>query len=139
MTEDEVMEFLANEGYRPNRDGDYVIFKAESWLYGIDVDKEDHDFFRLQFPNFWELESDEEIAKGYAIANEVTDKIKGVKVIIQENKVFATVEIFFVNKENIEQALNRCIRAVQTAAAKFASAMTTSHANEDQANERKAK
>ncbi len=71
--------FLASEGYTPkiDNDGD-VAFKFEGGNYYILVDDKDEAFFRLAYPGFWEIESEEERAKVIEAALHATAQTKQV-------------------------------------------------------------
>ena len=54
------LTFLAEEGYRPRIDANgNVAFKCEGRSY---VEK-DEEYFCLSYPNFWRIESDEELSQ----------------------------------------------------------------------------
>ena len=51
-------------------------------------------FFRLVFPNFWEIESDGERAQALGAAQEATADTKVAKVFLVKDNVWASVELF---------------------------------------------
>ena len=86
------LEHLKDEGYRPalDDDGD-IYFKKEGKTYLIILDEDDPTFFRLVFPNFWEIESDEERERVVHAASAATAATKVTKVFPVEDNVWASI------------------------------------------------
>lgn len=117
------LEFLAEEGYRPRLDADGdVVFKVEGGVYYILLD-EDEEFFRLIYPNFWPLETEEERTRAERAAFAVTTRMKVVKVLLDGRGVLATVEMFCSPPESVHPVIHRSIRAIQDAVREFRATM----------------
>lgn len=119
-----VLQFLAEEGYRPRFDeDDDVVFKSEGHTYIVWFDRRDTEFVRVVFPNFWSLDSDEETQQAREVIEEVNRSVKVAKLGIIENRVSTTVEVFFGEPETLPRVLLRIIGAMQTATKEFVDAM----------------
>jgi hypothetical protein len=58
------LTYLLDEGFRPHiTNNGNVAFKCEGRNYYIDIDEDDEEFFFLVYPNFWPIESDEELSR----------------------------------------------------------------------------
>jgi hypothetical protein len=113
------MGFLAEQGFRPTVDGDGdVAFKVEGYLYYISVE-EDEEFFRLIFPNFWPIESEDERTRAEAAALRVTNRLKVVKVLPTQRGVLATIEMFVPSPESVFPVFHRAIQAIQGGVSAF--------------------
>ena len=118
-------EFLRAEGYQPevDEDGD-VRFKKEGGLYFIDVDERDEQFFRLCFPNFWSVESDEERGRALAACDYSNSLSKVAKVYLVHNThAWAAIELFFAEPEEFRGVFERCIGALQNGVRNFVKRM----------------
>ncbi|GAB4307772.1 MAG: hypothetical protein Kow0069_05570 [Promethearchaeota archaeon] len=112
-----VYDFLKSEGYRPeiDRDGD-VVYKQEGRTYVIILEERDPEFFRIVFPNFWPIESQEERLKVSIAANEATAMTKAAKVFPIRDNVWASLGSFVDPFESFKKvfkrsmgALNQCV------------------------------
>ncbi|RMG39081.1 MAG: hypothetical protein D6725_05955 [Planctomycetota bacterium] len=116
------VSFLEEEGYRPHidEDGD-VVFKEEGRTYFIDVDDSDEEFFRIVFPNFWEIESSEELARVIFAANYATMKTKVAKVYVRSDgkDTIASAELFFGDREQFKPVFHRAMAAIRAAVHSF--------------------
>jgi hypothetical protein len=113
------MGFLAEQGFRPTVDGDGdVAFKVEGYLYYISVE-EDEEFFRLIFPNFWPIESEDERTRAEAAALRVTNRLKVVKVLPTQRGVLATIEMFVPSPDSVFPVFHRAIQAIQGGVSAF--------------------
>lgn len=129
LTEKEIrqqtyMKFLESNGYRPelDKDGD-VAFKHEGGNYIIQVDENDNVYFRLIYPNFWEIESEEERQDVLLAGNFANSDIKCAKVFMLRDNVWAVVEIFLSKPEDYEKILSRSISSIQSVVGSFRSKM----------------
>ena len=112
--------FLAEEGYVPRIDGDGdVAFKFEGGSYVIIVDEKDDQFFRLVFPGFWSIESDEERARVEKAALEATAQTKVAKVFPVRDDTWATIELFCTPVEAFKPVFKRSIAALKSAVDTF--------------------
>ncbi|MFO1495465.1 MAG: hypothetical protein U1F26_12510 [Lysobacterales bacterium] len=121
------MNFLQEEGFMPRVDDDGdVAFKFEGGNYCILVDEHDQEFFRLIFPGFWSIESEEERIKVNYAALQATADTKVAKVFPVRNNTWATIEMFCMPPENFRTVFMRSLRALRSAVDTFRKQM---HAN----------
>jgi len=116
-------EFLAEEGYVPrlDEDGD-VVFKCEGMTFII-VTEEDEQYFRMVCPNFWSIDSEEELDRVAHAACEVTSRIKVAKVYPVEGNTWAAVEMYCSPPEAVLPVLRRAISTLRHVINAFQSAM----------------
>jgi len=123
------MDYLIAEGYRPyiDQDGD-VVFKSEGRTYYIEVDEKDEEYFRLVFPNFWSIESDEELARVLYAANHATMATKVAKVYVRSDgkDTIAAIEMFVSPPENFKLTFSRAMSALRTGVNDFVNTMRES-------------
>ena len=109
-------EYLSKEGYRPEfgPEGD-VMFKAEGFLYFVEIDQDDEQFFRIIFPYFWSIETPEEHKAAVEAANFATMKTKVAKVYVHNDgkNTSASIELFLPEAEDFETIFFRSMRAIQ--------------------------
>ncbi|MBN2199503.1 MAG: hypothetical protein JW747_06585 [Candidatus Aminicenantes bacterium] len=118
------MDYLTEEGYKPeiDEDGD-VRFKREGRNYFIQVDDKDLEFFRLVFPNFWPIESEEERTQVLAAADVSNAKSKVAKVYTVRDNIWASIEIFVAKPEHFKDVFKRSISALENGVANFVNKM----------------
>ena len=121
---DVYMEYLAAEGYRPelDKDGD-VMFKKEGGLYLIMADKDDDEYFRLSFPNFWALKTEDERMKAAEACNYANRVSKVAKLTMFPNNVWANIELYVPNREAFKPVFGRSLRSLSNAVGNFAKRM----------------
>ncbi len=89
------LDYLRKEGFNAEMDADGdVKFKYEGKTYYFILDKEDEEFFRLVFPNFWSLDGPAERAKAEKAAFVATSATKVAKVLLVGDNVWAMIEMF---------------------------------------------
>ncbi len=117
--------YLAGEGYRPevDRDGD-VAFKYEGGNYYLSVD-EDDTYFRLVYPNFWSIESPDELQRAYEAASRATEKIKVAKVYVRQDarNTSAAIEMFLDPLTDFRSVFPRSLQALRAGVGSFVEAM----------------
>lgn len=128
MTKEErqlaVESFLREEGYAPQRDSDGdVAFKYEGRAYVVVVDEADPMFFRLIFPNFWSIDSEEERAQVAEAALEACRSTKVAKVFPVSDNTWASVELFVEPYDNYRAVFFRSLGALQAATQTFLTTM----------------
>jgi hypothetical protein len=120
------MDYLGQEGYRPwiDADGD-VIFKDEGGTYYIDVDLSDPHYFRLVYPQFWQIEDTAELARALVAANYATRRTKVAKVYILEGdqNTSASIETFFGEPQQFTAVFRRAMSALKAGVRSFADQM----------------
>jgi hypothetical protein len=104
------MEYLQGEGYAPKVDDDGdVVFKHEGGTYIMFADEQDRTYFRLVFPAFWEIESEEEGEQVHQTMCELNGGLKVVKFYVVRNNTWASVEMFVDPIENFPAVFGRCL------------------------------
>lgn len=113
-------EFLREEGYFPKLDDDGdITFKVAGHIYLVSLD-DDEQYLRIVFPNFWEVDSQDERQIVEKVALEVTAQVKAAKVFITKNdKVSAAIEMFSSSLENSKIVFERCLAALNAAVGLF--------------------
>ena len=113
-------DFLTRQGFRPeiDKDGD-VKFYFEGGLYYILISEKDPEFFRLVYPNFWEIENDQEKMKATIAASFATADTKVAKVFVLRDNVWASVESFFESPDHFMGVFKRSMSALRTAVSTF--------------------
>jgi len=117
-------DYLFEEGYAPriDNDGD-VVFKFEGRTFLIIPDDGDAEFFRLAFPNFWRLESDDERKQAMLAALNVTAAIKVAKIFPVRDNMWATIELFCTPPEAFKPVFGRSLHALNSAVEQFRQSM----------------
>lgn len=117
-------EFLKQEGYVPQYDGDGdIIFKKEGLTYIAFASEDDAQFFRLALPSFWAIKSEEESVRALAAAAAVNAEVKVVKVFPVGEWVWAVVELLVDPPENFAAVFPRAMRLLRRGAEQFVDAM----------------
>jgi hypothetical protein len=120
------VNFLAGEGYRPTVDSDGdVVFKHEGGSYFIAVNTQDPAYFRLVFPGFWSIDSDQELEHAILEANNATmnTKVAKVFVISERRNTWAAIELFFADSEQFAGVFERSMAALRHAVDQFVRGM----------------
>jgi hypothetical protein len=108
------LSYLRDRGYEPyiDQDGD-VQFRDQGLTYYLRIDAEDPSFLRLVLPNFWPIESEVEYEHARRACGEINRQVKAVKVYLQSNNVWLTVENFMASPESLPTYFDRCLDAAQ--------------------------
>jgi hypothetical protein len=121
------MEYLRREGYFPELDTDGDIkFRREGGTYYLMAEENDPTYFRLVFPNFWEIESDTERQQVLFAVGEVNADLKVIKIYPVRDNVWASVEMFLDPIENFHKVFNRAMNVLGEGVAQFRQFMTRS-------------
>ncbi|MFN6052958.1 MAG: T3SS (YopN, CesT) and YbjN peptide-binding chaperone 1 [Gemmataceae bacterium] len=125
--QDFFMEFLREEGYRPqlDEDGD-ILFKHEGQSYLLFVENSDPGYFRLVYPAFWEISTPDEEEKSSQFIMDINAEMKVVKLYQLADKLWAAVEMFCDPIENSKSVFQRCLRVLQLASNRFMDKMRES-------------
>jgi len=117
-------DYLKKEGFVPtiDQEGD-IQFKVEGRIYFVVFDEDDEEFFRILFPGFWKIESEEERLRVEAAALKATIKTKVAKVYPVQDNTWASVELFCGTPEHAQDVFIRSLGALQAAVHIFAEAM----------------
>lgn len=118
------LSYLREEGYAPqiDQDGD-VMFKFEGGKYYILIDAADEMYFRVIYPGFWPIQSEEERERVIRAAMEATASTKVAKVFPVGNDVWADAELLCQPPETFKLVIWRCIRSIRAAVARFLEGM----------------
>ncbi len=117
---DMLLNFLAEEGYRPKIDDDGdIVFKIEGGVYFISFDEKDSTYFSIVYPNFWEIENEDEHEKVLDCASRTNATCKAAKVYVVKDNTFATIETFMESPEQFMGVLNRFVSALRFAVRTF--------------------
>lgn len=111
------LEYLTDEGYRPQRDADGdVVFKAEGLTYYLIVDEQDAQYFRLLHPNFWSIDSPEELLQAFEAASFASRQTKVAKVYLRDDakNTSASVEMFLDPPDSFRLIFSRSMSAMRT-------------------------
>jgi hypothetical protein len=117
-----IYEHLTHEGYRPSLDNEYTLtFKSEGKHYVLDRYQDDEHFIRLLAPSIWEIDSGEELAEAIFQANKASAETKCAKVFVIENqeKVWASLEMFVADEQAFNAIFFRCLHALNSAVIRF--------------------
>lgn len=113
---------LSREGLVPETDADGDLrFKFEGGHYVLYPDTEDEPYVRILFPNFWTIESEDELHRAYRASSVASRRCKGAKVWLRDDEqdVCASIEAFLPGPEFLEYVLGRMLSALQYAARQF--------------------
>ena len=117
-------DYLANQGYRPEIDGDGdVIFKREGRTFIIFANEDDEEYFRLAYPNFWKLETEEEKSRAVIVCDRINATRKVIKVFTVKDNVWAGAELFFSDVRNFMPVFERLCRAIVISVNSFSEKM----------------
>jgi hypothetical protein len=122
------MDYLRGEGYVPSIDDDGdVRFRYEGGTYYIIVMEDDLKYLRILYPNFWEIESEEELLRAYSTASYVNRTTKIAKVFLNrsEDDVSIVGETLLDTPEDFKNFFKRILNAVGTAKADFREEMNS--------------
>jgi hypothetical protein len=119
------MDYLREQGYAPSVDSDGdVVFKIEGGSYYIAVDEDDPGYFRIVYPNFWEIESEAERQKASAVIMRANRTTKIAKVYITSwDNTCVDADILLNAPEDFILHFERVISTIQTARREFIDGM----------------
>lgn len=118
------VDFLAEEGYRPevDKDGD-VQFKAEGKTFFIDVDADDPNYFRLALPNIWPIESEQERTQCYVAADFSNAQSKVAKTYLMQDNIWVGIEVFVAEPQDFKRIFARSMSALGNGVNQFVTKM----------------
>jgi hypothetical protein len=114
------LEYLSQEGYRPviDDDGD-VAFKLEGGTYYLMVDESDPLYFRLLYPNFWAVESEEERLKADRVMGALNAELKVVKLYPHRDDTCAAIEMLMPDEDGFREVFPRAAALLTEAVTVF--------------------
>ena len=102
-----------------------INFKVEGGTYTITVHEDDLEYFRIIFPNFWEIKSEEERAKASAVIMDVNRTTKIAKVYIESwDDTYIDASVLLNTPEDFKRYFRRMLNIIQTARRKFINGMS---------------
>lgn len=122
-----MIDYLAEEGYRPHETEFGIAFKIEGYNYLYFKDEEDEQYFRLMMPAIFQVTEDNEDTILHAM-NDVNGNIKVVKLYTmdlhdQDGKAEASVwvafEILADSTPELKDIVPRAINLLQGARVAF--------------------
>lgn len=117
-------EYLREEGYVPNIDGDGdIVFKREGRTYFVMLSDDDDVFYRIVFPAFWSIDSAQERLACEHAAVVATADTKVAKVFPVENSMWASIELFCPSLDAAIAVFPRSMDALQAAVRRFVDTM----------------
>jgi hypothetical protein len=118
-TDELVKQFLSNEGYKFDVDGDGDIhFKYEGINLYFTVDNNDQRYFRLIMPNIYQLEGNR--TKVLEAINTVARDLKVIKAFLIEDRLWLAVELFIDSTPELEDFFPRCMGLLKAGREKIA-------------------
>ena len=118
-TDELVKQFLSNEGYKYDIDGDGDIhFKYEGINLYFTVDNNDQKYFRLIMPNIYQLEGNR--TKVLEAINTVARDLKVIKAYLIEDRLWLAVELFIDSTPELEDFFPRCMGLLKAGREKIA-------------------
>lgn len=100
-------DYLNSEGTDAHIDPDGdVVFRDGRGIYFASFDEDGPYYFRLVFPNFFEVNSDNR-DRVLRVASEITGDIKAVKVFTVRDNVWASVEQYVTDLEQAKKIFER--------------------------------
>lgn len=113
-------DILTRAGHAPQPTAEgYLTFQHEGGQYYLLLDEKDPQFFQLVYPNFHAIHNENTRLRAFVAAGRVNDGIKSAKIMVNENNVWACVELFVVSVAHAETFLRAALAAVQAAVQKF--------------------
>jgi hypothetical protein len=118
------MEYLAEEGYRPELDSDGdVQFKAEGKTYFIDVEADDPAYFRVVLPNIWAIEDEDERLRVLVACDHANATAKVAKTYVVRDNVWVGIEVFLAAPDDFKRIFARSMSALGTGTSLFVKKM----------------
>lgn len=98
---DKVFEELQKQGFLPQRENFGIAFKYQMLNYLYLEDKDDEDYFSLYAPYIYEVDEDN-VADVLATINTINNAMKVVKLVVNDNHVWACYESKIPKEVNLE-------------------------------------
>ena len=125
-----VFKFLENRDYSPRFDSDGdIVFEHEDNTFLIVFDRNDTQYYRILYINFWTLDDEDELKNALRAANRVNLVNKGAKVMVPhqfvssprkiEESPYVAVETFSNDAYEFSRTIPRSVEAIEAAALKF--------------------
>lgn len=110
----QVLDFLAEEGFRPQLDeeGD-VFFKFEGGTYFLVTSGEDASYFALYYLRFWSLDDAAERLRAHEAAAHTHLRVRIGRIIVLDDDVNACVQAYLPDEEGWRGVLLRNLSGLQ--------------------------
>jgi len=112
-----IIEILAQEGFRPQIEEDYICFKNEGYLMCISLDERDPMYLRIVLPHFFNVDK-QDINRAHMLINQLNTHYKFGCLTIDNFMVSSFADIY-INEENPESILFRVINITKEIAHDF--------------------
>lgn len=119
---DVYLDMLAELGFRPERTSTgNAVFKYEGRTHYLYANETDPDYFQLVCPNFWSIDSVEELQRALYCASEISRDTKVAKAYINddETRVSIAVEMFVDDLDHLRPIFTRTLNALSWAVSEF--------------------
>jgi hypothetical protein len=119
------VSYLREESCSPSVDSDGdVVFRFDGLHYYIYVAEDDPAYFRIVYPDFWEIESEAERIKASAVIMEVNRTIKIAKVYITlRDNTSIDAAVLLNTPQDFKRHFSRMLDTIQTARREFIAGM----------------
>jgi len=116
-----IMETLAKDGFRPAIDGDFIVFRWEGRTFYFTCDKDDVNFCRLVFPNFYEVTFENKTLALYNM-NHLNQSRKFAFLYLDDDRVSIAVDLY-LTPEVVPVVVPRMMSLVRSDASEFVDEM----------------
>lgn len=88
---DEIFEYLANEGLRPQKEEFGIFFRYQMLNFLILWDEGDDHFLKISMPNIFDVDENNRL-DALAVSNELNKERKVVKALVTDDSIWLTAE-----------------------------------------------
>lgn len=118
------LQGLKVEGYEASMEVENQIeFQTEGFTLYVLFDPRDAEYFRLVLPNFWPIADAAERVRAERAADRVNRRVKVAKVHLNDNNMWAVVEMFVADPRHVLPVLRRAVRLLPEVVRRFSAAM----------------
>jgi hypothetical protein len=120
-----VLDFLADEGFRPSidKDGD-VAFRYLGATYYVMTQTGDATSFAVVAPYFWALENAAERQRAFEAAMQAQMAVRIGRITVLDDNVNASVNAYLPDEQSFKAVLLRSVDGLHFLCAKFREQMT---------------
>lgn len=128
----DLMNLLVRQGFTPQEESEVGIhFQFEGETYYIAPQNDDNTFSQLLYPNFWSLESEDEIGCALFACDLVNRKAKLVKLHTADDDVWANIESLHDSPADFVGFLPQYLRFIQESVRVFGEVMVATADREE--------
>jgi hypothetical protein len=88
---DELMEYLANDGLRPQKEDFGIFFRYQMLNFAVFWDEDDDHFLRISIPNIFDVDENNRI-DALTVSNIINMERKVVKALVTNDSVWISAE-----------------------------------------------